>query len=347
MSLYKFLDKDLKSLQKTDFHLENVQERRDLQSIFKKRIEVISPDLMVISEEFSEWDESGRRIDLLAIDKNANLVVIELKRSESGNHMELQAIRYAAMVSNMTWEKAKDTFQDYLNDNSLDDNSNEQMDAESEICDFLGWDSPREEDFAENVRILLVSADFSKELTTSVLWLNERELDITCVRLSLHKIDDSLILSVDQIIPLPETDSYQIKVREKRREKRISQKSNKDRTLYTIEFDGNVYKYDFKKSDIGLFTVELLNKHNLIDESVFQFLREDTSCRFRLIKLESEVTETERKYRKYRVNNPPELIYSGEEYYVARNWGVDNVGIFIQKFEEEFPSIKIYPSSIN
>lgn len=340
MSLYKFLNKDLESLQKTDFQQENILERRDLQSIFKNRIEAISPGLMVISEEFSEWEESGRRIDLLAIDKNANLVVIELKRSESGHHMELQAIRYAAMVSNMTWEKAKDTFQQYL-----DEDSNEQKNAESEMCSFLGWESPREDDFAENVRILLVSADFSKELTTSVLWLNEREIDITCVRLSLHKMDDNLILSVDQIIPLPETDSYQIKVREKRREKRISQSSNRDRTRYTIEYDGDIYKSDFKKSDIGLFTVELLDKNNLIEDSVFQFLRKDTSCSFILIKLKNEVTESERRHRKYRVNSPPELNYSGNGYYVARNWGVDNVEKFIQKFEGKFPKIKIYPTS--
>ena len=34
----------------------------------------------------------------------------------------------------------------------------------------------------DNVRIILVAADFSKELTTTVLWLNERDLDIRCLR---------------------------------------------------------------------------------------------------------------------------------------------------------------------
>jgi hypothetical protein len=47
----------------------------------------------------SDWEDSSRSIDLLCIDKQANLVVIELKRTEDGGHMELQAIRYAAMVS--------------------------------------------------------------------------------------------------------------------------------------------------------------------------------------------------------------------------------------------------------
>ncbi|RLA03436.1 MAG: hypothetical protein DRQ54_10765, partial [Gammaproteobacteria bacterium] len=43
---------------------------------------------------------------------------------------------------------------------------------------FLGWEEADEEHFGQDVRIVLVSGDFSKELTTSVLWLNERDLDV-------------------------------------------------------------------------------------------------------------------------------------------------------------------------
>ena len=42
---------------------------------------------------------------------------------------------------------------------------------------------PKVSEFAQDVRIVLVSANFSKEITMSVLWLNERDLDIRCVRL--------------------------------------------------------------------------------------------------------------------------------------------------------------------
>ena len=55
---------------------------------------MIAPDTLVIAEEFSEWSGSQRRIDLLAIDRDANLVVIELKRTEDGGYMELQALRF-------------------------------------------------------------------------------------------------------------------------------------------------------------------------------------------------------------------------------------------------------------
>ena len=201
MPLYQITNCDLSPLASTDFQQENLWERRDLQRLLKANIEAIDPNVMVIAEEFGDWDESGRRIDLLAVDKDANLVVIELKRTDDGGHMELQAIRYAAMVANMTWDHAKSSFKKYLEENNLD------YDPQAKLCEFFGWDEPREDDFAQNVRIMLVSANFSKEITTSVLWLNERDLDIRCVRLSLHKLNDQLVLSADQIIPLPEAES--------------------------------------------------------------------------------------------------------------------------------------------
>ena len=336
MSLYQITDDSLLELPSRSFEQEGLWERRDLQRLIKKNIEVIDGNVMVIAEEFGEWSESGRRIDLLAIDRDANLVVIELKRTDDGGHMELQAIRYAAMVANMTWDQAKSVFQKYLSENQIDSTDSG---AESKLCEFLGWSSPNEDDFAQNVRIVLASANFSKEITTSVLWLNDRDLDISCVRLSLHKIDDKLVLKADQIIPLPEAESYQIEVREKRREERISRSDKKDRSLFSIAFSGEIFEKDFKKSDIGYYTMMLLQKKNLINKDVFGFLKEDTSCGFKLLKLFDEITDKEKQYSKYRFNNDPEITFDGSGYYIARNWGVNSVPKFIEKMKSRFPEI--------
>ncbi len=65
--------------------------------------------------------KSKRRVDLLAVDRDANLVVIELKRTEDGGHMELQAVRYAAMVSPMTFTQAVEVYGHYLEQNGSTD----------------------------------------------------------------------------------------------------------------------------------------------------------------------------------------------------------------------------------
>lgn len=340
MPLYEINNNELKPLVNTNFQEQKLWERRDLQKLLRANISVIDADILVIAEEFGEWSEGNRRIDLLAVDKDANLVVIELKRTEDGGHMELQAIRYAAMVANMTWDLAVSSFQRFLSENEID------HDAESKLCEFLNWDEPLEESFAQNVRIILVAAGFSKEITTSVLWLNERELDICCIRLSLHKLGEKLVLSAEQIIPLPEAEGYQIEVRQKKREVRVSRGDSKDRSLYSITYNGEVFASDFRKSDIAFNTIKLLESKGLIDADTFIFLREDKSSSFKLLKLPEEMTETEKRYTKYRYNLDPEFNFGGKGYYIVRNWGVGNTPKFIEKMENAFVGIQYLVNAV-
>ena len=232
MAIYQIDSTSLRPVEQTSFSVENITERGDLQRLLKNHIEVISPDTLIIAEEFGEFEGARRRIDLLGIDKEANLVVIELKRTEDGGHMELQAIRYAAMVSTMTFNKAVSSFKQFLLNNNSDN------DAEESLLNFLDWDEPNEEEFAQDVKIVLASAEFSKELTASVIWLNERNLDISCYRLKPYKFEDNVLLDVQKIIPLPESTEYQIQVKEKKYQERISKESSRDFTKYDVTVNG-------------------------------------------------------------------------------------------------------------
>lgn len=229
MPIYEFACDEIRSLQKTTFSQASLQERRDLQRLLRANISVIAPDTLVIAEEFGDWDEGHRRIDLLGIDRDANLVVFELKRTEDGGHMELQALRYAAMVSTMTFGQAANVFARYR-----EQTGKEGIDAHSELLEFLGWAEPDEDAFAQDVRIVLASAEFSRELTTAVLWLNERSVDIRCVRLQPYKLGNQCLVDVQQIIPLPEMAEYQVRVTEKKRKEREARSGNRDWTPYDI-----------------------------------------------------------------------------------------------------------------
>lgn len=227
MALYNIANKELHALEKTTFTLEGLQERYDLQEAIKKNIDIIAPDCLVISEEFSYWEDSRRRIDLLAIDKQANLVVIELKRDETGAHMELQALRYAAMISTMSFAKACEYFQTYLKKQNWD------ADAKEKILEFVELDETELVDFGKDIRIILASSDFSKELTTTAIWLRDKGVDIRCIRLTPYRFNDDVLINAEQIIPVPELEEYQVKFREKRDEQLISsQKKEKDYTWY-------------------------------------------------------------------------------------------------------------------
>lgn len=244
MPIYELNSDRIVKINETSFGQAGLDERKDLQRLLKNQIEVIAPDTLVISEEFGEWEDSRRRIDLLGLDKDANLVVIELKRTEDGGHMELQAIRYAAMVSAMTFDKAVDVYSDYLRKIGSDE------DAKDSMLSFLEWDEPDEEVFAQDVKILLVSADFGKELTTAVIWLNERELDIRCIRIKPYDDNGRTLIDVQQVIPLPEAEEYQVQIREKAARERDSRRVRSESEQLYYRFWENLLDLANKKTDL-------------------------------------------------------------------------------------------------
>lgn len=235
MAFYEMTQDCLREVPGTTFAAAGIRERADLQRVLRAQIGIVAKDTLIIAEEFGDWEESNRRIDLLGLDKDANLVVFELKRTEDGGHMELQALRYAAMVSTMTFEKVEQVYADYLRSLS------KEADARSAILEFLGWEGPEENPFAQEVRIVMVSADFSKEITTSVMWLNKQGLDIRCVRIKPYADNGRVLVDVQQIIPLPEAAEYQVRIKEKQERDRVARESSKDYTKYDVTVGGTPF----------------------------------------------------------------------------------------------------------
>lgn len=217
MPLFEMTATSFRSIPEKSFTAMGVGERSDIQRLLRTQIDVLGDDLFVLTEEFGDWDDSRRRIDILAVDKQAQIVVVELKRTADGGHMELQAIRYASMVAAMTFDRAADIHAAFLQ--RLGQAPDE---ARARLLRFLGWREPDEEKFAGDVRIVLVSEGFSKELTTAVLWLRDRDIDIRCIRLRPYMDDGTMLIDVQQIIPLPEAQDYMVRLRDKDQQERKS-----------------------------------------------------------------------------------------------------------------------------
>jgi len=69
MALYKIQNHQITKIARTTFAHQKLKERDDLQEMLKRQIDIISPNTLIVAEEFGEWEESRRRIDLLGIDK--------------------------------------------------------------------------------------------------------------------------------------------------------------------------------------------------------------------------------------------------------------------------------------
>lgn len=250
MAIFEITGDDIRALEPTRFAREQLRERQDLQRLLRDRIDLIAPETMVLSEEYGAFDGSQRRIDLLGLDKECRLVVIELKRTEDGGHMDLQGLRYAAMVSSMTFDQAVAAHRDYLRARGRP-----TEDAEAALLKFLEADVPPQ--LSQSVRIVLASADFSKEVTTTVLWLNASGLDITCVKMAPYSYGDGrVLLDIQQVIPLPEAAEYQVAIRQKNAEVDAERSRRmRDYTKFDLTIDGHAHQRLTKK-DFVFYVVQ-------------------------------------------------------------------------------------------
>lgn len=268
MPLFELADLTINEVERTSFEQLGIRERYDLQRLLRKSINVIDSDIYVIDEEFGDWEDARRRIDLLCVDRDKKLVVVELKRTDDGGHMELQALRYAAMVSTLTFEKAVEAHGEYMR------RSGDGGDPRRAILQFLGIadDDAREVALSNDVRIILVSADFSRELTTAVLWLNERDLDIRCIRLRPYLWQERVLLDVQQVLPLPEASDYQVKLREKQGENRAAEKKfNPDFSKYNVVVGDKLYPNLWKRA-LGFRILHTALVHGIAPEELARHL---------------------------------------------------------------------------
>jgi hypothetical protein len=207
----------------------NVWERTHIQEWVRRHLEILGEDLLIVSMEFDRFKGSRDRLDLLAVDRQGKLVVVELKRSSFADYADLQSIRYAAMVSTMTIEQLLPYYADYHRMDTGEGVSEEKL--RTKIAEFARLEEFKE--FSSQPRIILCSEDFSQEISTTVLWLRSFGLDIACVRLTPHRLEeDKIILVPEKIIPLKETEEYEIEVQEKE-EKR--HEATKGKTAATLE----------------------------------------------------------------------------------------------------------------
>jgi hypothetical protein len=205
----------------------NIWERQHIEEWIRTNPEMLGEDLLIVSTEFDRFSNSNDRLDVLAVDRLGNLVVIELKRDPVAGYADLQAIRYAAMVSAMTIDLLLPYY--ILYRKKYYSEALTEREAQEQIIEFVESDSFSE--FSNKPRIILCSEGFSQEITATVLWLRESDIDISCVKITPYKVGENIIIVPKVVIPLEEAKQYLIDIKRKEEEREQSKRKYRPKTM--------------------------------------------------------------------------------------------------------------------
>lgn len=209
----------LSEIESVTFSEAGFKERKNLQEWIAKDPTCLGEELLIIQKEFSGFDETKERLDLLALDKSGHLVIIENKLDSTGKDVVWQALKYVSYCSSLSVEDIESIYEDYL------ENINSQDNAKEILAEFFDG-----EEYAEKInigysqRMILVSGSYRKEVTSTVLWLLNNGIDVTCFKATPYKIGENYVIDFKQIIPLEDAEEYIIKIAEKQKKEVLNQR---------------------------------------------------------------------------------------------------------------------------
>lgn len=208
------------------------RERENLQEWIADNPNCLGEELLIIQKEFNGFPETKERLDLLALDKQGNLVIIENKLDDSGRDVTWQVIKYASYCSSLSKENIKEIFEDYLRQ------KNQIESVEDVLSEFFEG-----KDFEEltlnqgsTQRIVMIAGKFRKEVTSTVLWMMNYNIRIQCFRVTPFSLDDKLFLNLEQILPIKDTEEFSISMANKAKDEIETQQHSKSRHFIRSEF---------------------------------------------------------------------------------------------------------------
>jgi alkylated DNA nucleotide flippase Atl1 len=206
--LFAVADRSATPIPPTGLAAEGLLERQHLQEWVIDNPQILGEAVLVITAEFDRWTDTDGvpardRLDVLGLDATGRLVVAELKRGTADRDVHLQSITYAALVSRFDLETLAQAHRDFLSSRGQE----VELDAcRQRLLDHVDGDwSP---ELLQRPRQVIIAADFPKQVTHTVVWLSEMNLDIDLVQVGLWKVAGHLVVGFTKVYPTPEVEEF-------------------------------------------------------------------------------------------------------------------------------------------
>lgn len=174
----------------SDVKFARLDEESRLEDILERKIEIASPQWMVIGRQVKTAYD--KLIDLLAIDRDGNLVILELKRDKTYRDIVSQVLDYGSWVQGLTTQDIGEIYTRYV-ESRHQDRLGESIDkAFSRHFDL----DEMPEELNESHTLVIVASSLDPSTERIVRYLNEyHEVSINAVFFRVFKDGDREYLS--------------------------------------------------------------------------------------------------------------------------------------------------------
>ncbi|MBU1937155.1 hypothetical protein KKG05_07115 [bacterium] len=196
MPLWKITEKGPSKVKETKFKEEKLLEEH-LEDWIARDSSILGEPLLVFGRQVIIPDTKDR-LDLLAIDPKGSIAVIELKRGQLKDPVDVQSLRYASYVSKWRFQEFENVARNYFGKvGDVEFNFNELFES---FCSEAGIDDVP--DINTDQRIIIVGSAVRDKLGSVALWLRAHNIDIKLIEVQAYKEGNDLFIEPSTIVPV-------------------------------------------------------------------------------------------------------------------------------------------------
>lgn len=134
----------------------------------------------------------GSVIDLLAVDRHGDVVVIELKRDRTPRETLAQALEYASFVEGLDADQLEAIFRAY--------NDDDEANLAAQHRDYFALAESDAVSFNKDQKIVIVGQEVTKEIRQTSSFLRAKGLGVMCVEFAFFTEEDGRQLLSNEIV---------------------------------------------------------------------------------------------------------------------------------------------------
>lgn len=206
--LWRVQGKAVEPIENTRFVEQQLQEC-DLENWIESNPDILGEPLLIIGRQVNVPGVNDR-LDLLALDPSGNTVIIEIKRGDLNDPVDIQALRYASYISRWPRRRIEELAEAYFSNDRANRNGTTFEAAFAELAADIDTDGIASLNGQQ--RILIVGQKIRSRVGSVALWLRERGIDIKIIEITPFKnpAGEGLILSPQLIIPPPSVEEFEV-----------------------------------------------------------------------------------------------------------------------------------------
>lgn len=171
----------------TPYKKMSVSKERKIEDFIEKNPEILEKDLFIIGRQKETSD--GNLVDLMGLDKNGNVVIIELKKDNAARKVIAQVLDYAVWAEDLTYEDLNSIAKE-----------NHLTTYNTLMEKFQYWTNEIETDFNQNQKLYVIGEKIDPRTEKLARYLRKKGIDIYCIEINFHELDGHRVVDKRDIV---------------------------------------------------------------------------------------------------------------------------------------------------